>query len=265
MPPSQTNSGCPVPGKIAPLRLAFLLLPGLLAACGPDYSPNTYSAAAVQKANKVDQGVIVGVRTITIAADSTIGTATGGAAGGIAGSQVGGGSTGGALGALGGSVAGGLVGNMVSHTTGDTTGHEYIVRKPNGDLLSVTQKDTDPLKLGQRVLIIEGPQARIVPDYTVPLEEVKHPVDSIPPQATAGASAEPETAAAAAGAPATLTQPPAAETAAPPTAQAEKTDALPAGNPEATPISPPATESPPPDSLAAAPDGEPAKPREEHQ
>ncbi|HLG88123.1 MAG TPA: hypothetical protein VKZ79_13110 [Alphaproteobacteria bacterium] len=150
----------------APRRVAALALPCVLAACGPDYSPNTYSSAAVQHAEKVDQGVVVGVRVVSITADSTIGTATGGAAGGIAGSQIGQGPIS-ALGAVGGTVAGGLVGNAIAHSTDDTFGYEYIVRKPNGDLLSVTQKDLHPLDIGQHVLIIEGPQARIVPDYTV--------------------------------------------------------------------------------------------------
>jgi hypothetical protein len=45
------------------------------------------------------------------------------------------------------------------------------VRKPDGELLSVTQQDAAPLKIGQHVLIIEGAQARVVIDYTVPLED----------------------------------------------------------------------------------------------
>lgn len=164
---------CRMFGKGAFASMAVCLLLGSLAACGPAYSPDTYSSNAVQQANKVDQGVIVGVRAIAISADSTLATATGGGVGGIAGSQVGGGTVG-ALGALGGSVAGGVVGNVVGHTTGDTSGYEYIVRKPSGDLLSVTQKDPAPLKIGQHVLIIEGPQARIVPDYTVAIDDDAH-------------------------------------------------------------------------------------------
>ena len=53
--------------------------------CGPDYSPNTYATNAAQQANKVDQGVIVGVREVGISASGTAGAAVGGAAGGIAG------------------------------------------------------------------------------------------------------------------------------------------------------------------------------------
>ena len=42
------------------------------------------------------------------------------------------------------------------------------LRKPNGELVSVTQRDKVPLALGERVLVIAGPQARVVPDYTTP-------------------------------------------------------------------------------------------------
>ncbi len=151
--------------------LAAILCAGMLAGCAPSYSPNSYASNAAQLANKVDQGIVVGVRPVLINADTTLGTGTGAAAGGIAGSSIGGGSVG-ALGALGGSVTGGIVGNVVSHTAGDTDGFEYIVRKTNGDktngdLMSVTQKDPAPLGIGAHVLIIEGPQARIVADYTV--------------------------------------------------------------------------------------------------
>jgi outer membrane lipoprotein SlyB len=48
-------------------------------------------------------------------------------------------------------------------------GYEYIIKKGNGDLLSVTQKDETPLAVGQHVLVIAGPQARVVADYTSPL------------------------------------------------------------------------------------------------
>lgn len=164
----------------------------LMAGCTPDYSPNTYASTAAQQANKVNQGIIVGVRAVQISADTTLATATGGAAGGVIGSGVGEGA-GSAVGAVAGTVAGGLVGNVVGHAAGDTAGFEYIVKKSNGDLLSVTQKDPQPLGIGAHVLLIEGPQARIVPDYTVPVVvEALHPEDVKP----TAVKTEPESAAA---------------------------------------------------------------------
>lgn len=149
----------------------FIMLPLtlLLTACGQKYSPDTYSSNAVQQASKVVSGVVVGVRKVAISADPTVASATGAAAGGIAGSQVAEGAYS-ALGALGGAVVGGLAGSEAGHKIQDTFGYEYIVRNANGDLLSVTQKDTAPLKIGQRVLLIQGSQARIVNDYTEHVE-----------------------------------------------------------------------------------------------
>ena len=148
-----------------------LVLPGALlvaiVGCGPDYSPNTYSTAAVQQANKVDQGVIAGFREVAIRADGTVGAVTGGAAGGVLGAQEPDGGVVTALSAIGGTLVGGIIGTSVEHATGDTTAFEYLVRKTNGDLLSVTQKDATPLAVGLKVLVIEGKQARIVADYSV--------------------------------------------------------------------------------------------------
>jgi outer membrane lipoprotein SlyB len=156
----------------------------VLSGCQPDYSPNTYASNAAQQAAKVDQGIVVGVRDVAVSANTTAGAVTGGAAGGIAGSQVGTGVTS-AFGALGGAVLGGVAGSAAEHVQGDTTAYEYIVRKTNGELVSVTQKDVAPLKLGQHVLVIAGQQARIVPDYTVPVVGSPRPVEppSVPPVA----------------------------------------------------------------------------------
>ena len=138
------------------------------AGCGPSYSPDTYASSAVQQANKVERGVIVGVRKVDVSAPGTVGAVAGGAAGGALGAQVPGSTLGATFGAIGGTVLGGLIGTTVEHTTADTTAFEYIVRKPNAELISVTQKDKEPMPLGHRVLVIAGSQARIVPDYTTP-------------------------------------------------------------------------------------------------
>ena len=144
-------------------------LTAALAGCGPSYSPNTYASNAAQQSNKVEEGVIAGVRPVQISAQGAVGGVAGAAAGGVAGSQVGVGPTS-AFAAIGGSLLGGMAGVATEHIIGDTNGFEYIVRKANGDMLSVAQKDEKPLRVGQKVLVIAGPQARIVPDYTVPFD-----------------------------------------------------------------------------------------------
>lgn len=192
--------------------LAFVAI--ALTGCGPDYSPNTYNGSALQQANKVDTGIVIGYREVKISDDGTIGAVTGGAAGGILGAEAGSPAVPTALAVLGGTVVGGVVGSSIQHATGDTTGWEYIVREPKGDLVSVTQRQPTPIPIGQRVLVIEGKQARIVPDYATsydtppaPKAEEKHdqPVatNSAPTAATsAPLEAPPATSASAVPAPA---------------------------------------------------------------
>lgn len=150
----------------------LLLVP--MCGCAPEYSPNLYAGGAVQQANKVEPGFVVGYRQVSISANGTVGAVTGGAVGGVLGSQAnlpGGVASIQSLSAVGGSVVGGLVGVTVEHAVGDTTGWEYIVRKQNGELLSVTQRETLPIPLGQSVLVITGNQARIVKDYSVAIDD----------------------------------------------------------------------------------------------
>jgi outer membrane lipoprotein SlyB len=189
----------------------------LLAACGGDYSPNTYNATAVQQANNVARGVIVGVREIKVSASETVGAVTGGALGGIAGSQVPGSTLGEAFGTVGGTLLGGLVGAGAEHAVQDTTAYEYIVRKTNGDLVSVTQKDDVPLAVGQHVLVIAGSQARIVPDYTVTLDPLP-PLEKVDKAAAAEPAKEaaPPPPAQPSGSSAEAVSPPPPVTAAPP-------------------------------------------------
>lgn len=99
----------------------------LLAACGPDYSPNTYASTAAQHANQVDRGLVVGVRKVAISAQGTTGAVTGAATGGVAGSQAPGGTIGSAFGAVGGALIGGIVGTASEHTVSDMDACEYVI------------------------------------------------------------------------------------------------------------------------------------------
>lgn len=167
-------------------RMAAAILLVAIAGCAPSYSPDTYSANAVQQANKVDKGVVVGVRPIAVSASGVVGAASGAAAGGAVGAGAAGGGLSATFGAIGGGLVGGLVGSAAEHTLADTSAYEYIVRKPNGDLVSVTQKDEKPLPVGQHVLVIAGNQARIVPDYTVDIDQP--PTTTAPPPAPVAAT-----------------------------------------------------------------------------
>ncbi len=145
----------------------ILLAAGLLTACGSTFSANEYSARAVQQANPVQQGTIVGSRRVAIAAGGETGAAAGGAAGGaIGGAAAAGNSVSTALGAVGGALLGSLVGTAAERASANTDAVEYIIRRnSDGELVSVTQRDAVPIPLGTAVLVITGNQARVVPDY----------------------------------------------------------------------------------------------------
>ncbi|WP_448203636.1 hypothetical protein [Azospirillum sp. sgz302134] len=179
-------------------RFITLILPaaalaGFVAGCTPTYSPNTYAASAAQQANKVERAVVIGFRQVHISTNGTVGAVTGGAAGGVLGSQSGAFGLNSALGAVGGTALGGLIGTSIEHVTGDTDGWEYIVRKPDGELLSVTQKEERPLAVGQKVLVISGNQARIVADYSLATDP-EPPKEPAKEKAKAEEKPKPETA-----------------------------------------------------------------------
>jgi outer membrane lipoprotein SlyB len=222
----------------------------MLAGCGPSYSPDTYATNAAQQANKVESGVIAGVRKVQISASGTVGGVAGAAAGGVAGSQVGTGPTS-TFAAIGGSLLGGIAGVTTEHIIGDTNGFEYVVRKANGELISVAQKDEKALWVGEKVLVIAGPQARIVPDYTVPFDApekaLARPSAPTQPPATDGPAAHP-------AATATPTEP------AVPSVPPQLPSAF--GSPSAPPpiTTPPDVPLTPAPSASASPNGAPAKP-----
>ncbi|MBU8540433.1 hypothetical protein [Falsiroseomonas tokyonensis] len=219
--------------RILPL---LLLAPLALAGCRPSYSPDDYATAAVQQMNRVEQAVIIGRRQVTVTAEGTTGATTGGAAGGIVGSQAPGGNMAGAIGAVGGALVGGLLGSATERVAGNTTAYEYIVRKANGDLASVTQRDDIPLSIGERVLVIAGNQARIVPDYTQTVPEAEGGAAQAPAAAPApgpAPAAHPE------APPATPPAPPAGEAPAGPSpGSAAPVPEAPATEPLAAPPSP---------------------------
>jgi outer membrane lipoprotein SlyB len=229
-------------------------LVAVLSGCGPSYSPNTYSAAAVQQANPVQPGVVVGMRVVQVSADTGVGTVAGAAAGGITGAQVDSGGPITALSALGGSVLGGIVGSGVEHATGDTAAFEYIVRENKGDLVSVTQRDTVPLRIGEHVLVIEGKQARVVRDYTVVVTgapPVAKPADKAAPGARPASAASAAVPGAPAAAATSAGPPPVAAPAVTPGASSPALAVLPAVAQPSPAVSPAAP-------IALAPPGNPA-------
>lgn len=144
------------------LALTVALLSSI-SACSK-YSPNTYSSTDMQQVNKVDKAVVKSFRSVD-ASDPALGfgTAVGGVSGAVLGSQIGKGS-GSAVAGVGGALAGAAIGSVVEHEATKTTAFEYLLQKPNGDLVSLAQKQDVPFAAGTHVLIIYGVQARIILD-----------------------------------------------------------------------------------------------------
>ncbi|MCW8085845.1 hypothetical protein [Sabulicella glaciei] len=163
--------------KAAPTLLLALALAG----CGTRYNPDEYASRAVQQANPVQQGVVIGARRIAITTDGHAGAAVGGASGGALGAASGGHPMASTLGAVSGALVGGVLGAMTERAATASDGTEYIIRRTDRpELVSVTQRDRDPLPVGARVLVIAGAQARIVPDYTSEIPGLP-PLDGAPP------------------------------------------------------------------------------------
>jgi outer membrane lipoprotein SlyB len=246
---SRNPKEVPVLPHLAKPGLTALLL-ALLAACSPDYSPDTYATRAVQQANKVEQGVVVGRRQIEISADGTTGAVTGAAAGGVAGTRLGGGEITSAFAGIGGGLLGGLLGTAVEKGVGTAPGFEYVVRKPNNELVSVVQRDETPLAIGQKVLVINGAQARIVADYTVTLDSPRGASSSPIPVPAANPAPDPAATPAQAtpNTPVVPATPPMGQENLPPPATAPAPDApAPAAPaPDAAPTAAPVTPAPAP-------------------
>jgi outer membrane lipoprotein SlyB len=209
----------------------------------------------VQQANKVERAVVIGYRQVDIKANGTVGAVSGGAAGGILGAQAGDTNVTTALGTVGGTLVGGIVGTFIEHVGGDTTGWEYIVRKPDNELLSVTQREPQPLPIGQKVLVITGNQARVIADYSATADappaapqSTDKPAPKTPPEGAAAAATQP----APASAPEPVASPPSPP--APSAAAAQPPAPATASDP---PTATPAPPSPPPAASGGA--EEPAK------
>ncbi|MFD2262154.1 hypothetical protein ACFSM5_04590 [Lacibacterium aquatile] len=155
-------------GKSTTVKRLLLLtaMPLALAACSSNGArSNMYSMEAAQKVSLVERGQVLSVRKVSVTGNnSQVGTLTGVGAGAVGGSAVGGDWRSNALGAIGGAVIGGIGGAAVDSVVNEQVGYEYLFQVDGGKLQSLTQVDTEPLPVGQRVLLIQGPPARLIVD-----------------------------------------------------------------------------------------------------
>jgi outer membrane lipoprotein SlyB len=146
--------------------IAFVVLATALAGCASGLGANSYDPSQVGRVARVEEGMIVAARPITIEAPKSsakVGTLAGAALGGLAGSELGGGHKASTAGAIGGAVLGGLAGNAIGQSAGAQSGYAYTIRLPSGELVSVAQAGEFAMPAGTPVLIEYGARARVVP------------------------------------------------------------------------------------------------------
>ena len=148
-----------------PLLLAAALAATAgLSACETYDGPNAYGPYEAGIPARVEQGVVVGARPVTLGAPNTGGGAVvGGVSGGVIGSELAGrgdGFAGGILGAVGGA----LIGNAIENSN-KRQGFAYLIRfDRDGREIEVAQADAYPLKQGVHVAVTFGARVRVVPN-----------------------------------------------------------------------------------------------------
>ena len=142
--------------------LAVAVLAGGVAACAPQQTGGTYTAAAIGRTAAVSYGTIVGTRPVTVRGNgSGLGTAAGAVAGGVAGSFIGGDPRSNVLGGLGGALLGGLAGNALGSGVSTAQAVEFTVREDTGGDFQTVQTNEEGLQAGDRVVISRGDRTRL--------------------------------------------------------------------------------------------------------
>lgn len=138
------------------VRLGLALgLAGAVAACGPQQSAS-YSRGELQRAGTVETGQIVSMEDVPVSGTSSgIGQVGGGVVGGVAGSAIGSGRWS-IITAVVGAVGGAFAGDAVERGVTSGTATRFYVRKEDGSVINVVQTNEAQLRVGDRVMMIEG-------------------------------------------------------------------------------------------------------------
>lgn len=150
------------------LRFALLMLVFLpfMTGCASNNAGNTYNAGELNRESTIERGVIVAMREVKISGrDNGIGSVAGAGIGGTLGSYLGNDKRTNIVGGIVGAVAGGLAGHAVEGAVDADKATEFLIRKTNGEEVSIVQKNVDKLRLGDRVRIVRtGRVVRVVLD-----------------------------------------------------------------------------------------------------
>ncbi|MEO2043183.1 MAG: pentapeptide repeat-containing protein [Nitrospinaceae bacterium] len=138
----------------------------------------SFAACATNPAGEVGQGeigqpqsfrkgIILSIGDVNVKGENTrIGAVAGAVAGGLAGSKVSKDKTNRAIGVIGGAILGGLFGSKIEESFAGGKAIQFIVKPDNEEPFSLIQSNSEKLKVGERVLILEGSKTRITRDQT---------------------------------------------------------------------------------------------------
>lgn len=147
-----------MPKIVLTIALASLVLAG----CASSYKPNHYQGGQAQQAMKVKLATVVEIREVDIAAQNTGTGATAGASvGGVIGAYSG--SRGGIVSSIAGALVGGLIGNAVEKGVNAKKGVEITYRlEGSNEVMALVQEqdEADPIRVGDRIKIVEGATTR---------------------------------------------------------------------------------------------------------
>ncbi len=144
---------------------------------------NQYNAGHVGSVSNTYQGTVLSHRIVEVneqdkAGDSGKGAAVGALGGGLLGSAFGKGH--GTLVGIGaGALLGGIGGALAEDAMGKQEASEYVVRLTNGRIITLVQRDEQPMPIGQKVLVLVPSdsrtfeRARIIPDNSGLPQEVQ--------------------------------------------------------------------------------------------
>ena len=158
-----------VRSKAGLVAVAVLATALVTAGCARQISPDVHAGRTAGETLRTYEAVIESARIVQIQESDTLegnktGQLLGGLAGGVAGARFGDG-LGRALAIAGGAIAGAFIGAFAEQEVKRQEAAEYIVRTPEGDLLTIVQGTQPFLGVGQRVFVQESRRGRgrIVP------------------------------------------------------------------------------------------------------
>ncbi len=128
---------------------------GFLVAAGPATAGQSVGAGQARSNQKVVEGTVVDVQTVTIEGNGKLGGVAGAALGGAAASGIGRGA-GRRTATVGGAIVGAKVGSRIQKRRSTREGLEVLVKLENGETVAVIQEADVAVAPGDPVLLLVG-------------------------------------------------------------------------------------------------------------